>query len=85
MPESYYNCSIKNHLILRWFNEHSRERACLVDFPGCRPGEWQCRDGSCISSSSRCDNILDCIDKSDEEHCPGKFVLFYFFLTFIHE
>lgn len=46
-----------------------------MDFAGCSHGEWQCRDGSCVASSARCNNIRECSDGSDEEYCQGKFVL----------
>uniref|UniRef100_A0A1I8BEN1 Low-density lipoprotein receptor domain class A n=1 Tax=Meloidogyne hapla TaxID=6305 RepID=A0A1I8BEN1_MELHA len=37
----------------------------------CAPGEFQCRDGSCIPDSSRCNRNYDCglTDGSDEEGC----------------
>jgi len=36
---------------------------------GCHDNEMQCRDGSCITSSWRCDRHLDCDDGSDEDDC----------------
>lgn len=38
----------------------------------CFSNEFQCRDGGCINSYYRCDNINDCADKSDEFDC-GKY------------
>lgn len=40
----------------------------------CSPQEFLCGDGTCISSSFRCDGDTDCIDNSDEANC-GKFNL----------
>lgn len=38
---------------------------------GCTSNEFQCRNGMCIDASFKCDNILDCLDKSDENDCPS--------------
>ena len=35
----------------------------------CVPGEFQCRDETCVPDSVRCDNNPDCPDASDEEGC----------------
>lgn len=35
----------------------------------CKPGEFQCKDGSCISNFSRCDQVVNCEDASDEMNC----------------
>uniref|UniRef100_A0A674BVJ8 LDL receptor related protein 1 n=1 Tax=Salmo trutta TaxID=8032 RepID=A0A674BVJ8_SALTR len=35
----------------------------------CKAAEFQCRDGSCISNSSRCDQVVNCEDASDEMNC----------------
>uniref|UniRef100_T1IRJ2 EGF-like domain-containing protein n=1 Tax=Strigamia maritima TaxID=126957 RepID=T1IRJ2_STRMM len=32
----------------------------------CRPGQFQCADGSCIGQYHVCDGLMDCADKSDE-------------------
>ncbi|EDV28584.1 uncharacterized protein TRIADDRAFT_19424, partial [Trichoplax adhaerens] len=39
----------------------------------CGKGEFKCRSPSistCINEKSRCDNIINCIDNSDEINCP---------------
>ena len=35
----------------------------------CKLGEFQCKDGSCISNYSRCDQVVNCEDASDEMNC----------------
>ena len=35
----------------------------------CKPGQFSCRDGSCISINKRCDLLSDCQDNFDEEDC----------------
>lgn len=37
--------------------------------PLCFSNEFQCRDGGCVKSEYRCDNITDCRDQSDEWNC----------------
>ena len=36
---------------------------------GCADNEFTCDDGQCIQMRDRCDQILDCRDKSDEQNC----------------
>ena len=36
---------------------------------GCADDEFTCDDGQCIQMRDRCDQILDCRDKSDEQNC----------------
>ena len=35
----------------------------------CNGDQFQCDNGSCISSRWVCDRVTDCIDKSDETNC----------------
>lgn len=39
----------------------------------CTADQFQCRDGSCISNSSKCDQKVDCEDASDEMNCSELF------------
>lgn len=39
----------------------------------CMVNEFRCNDGSCIQAAYRCDNVSDCVDKSDELNCRRKF------------
>ena len=36
---------------------------------GCKSDEFTCFDGQCIDINKRCDQIEDCMDKSDENDC----------------
>ena len=36
---------------------------------GCREGEFTCSDGQCVRMEERCDQLVHCLDKSDEENC----------------
>ena len=36
---------------------------------GCGEEEFTCSDGQCIDINSRCDQIVDCRDESDEKDC----------------
>ncbi|KAK7791103.1 hypothetical protein R5R35_012915 [Gryllus longicercus] len=43
-----------------------------LDCPLCKPGEWQCNDGTCIDGNLRCDFTRNCpYDDSDEDGCRG--------------
>ncbi|XP_069938272.1 basement membrane-specific heparan sulfate proteoglycan core protein isoform X44 [Cherax quadricarinatus] len=50
--------------------DSSDERMCLTQRPTCASSEFTCRDGSCITISARCNNLIDCPDYSDELECP---------------
>ena len=36
---------------------------------GCEEGQFTCNDGQCIQMEERCDQMPDCLDKSDEVEC----------------
>ena len=36
---------------------------------GCFEGQFTCDDGQCIEMTQRCDQLVHCRDKSDEENC----------------
>ena len=36
---------------------------------GCQEGNFTCDDGQCLSMDQRCNQMLDCRDKSDERNC----------------
>ncbi|XP_038046067.1 uncharacterized protein LOC119720468 [Patiria miniata] len=38
----------------------------------CSPGEFDCGHSVCISNSSKCDSITDCLDGSDEFDCDNR-------------
>ena len=46
----------------------------VLKLTGCREGEFTCSDGQCIRMEERCDQIMDCEDKSDEDNC--KLIVF---------
>ncbi|XP_066595099.1 uncharacterized protein [Prorops nasuta] len=41
-------------------------KTSVSDLPGCRPSEFHCADGPCITQDKFCDGENDCDDKSDE-------------------
>ena len=42
----------------------------MLKLTGCNPeGEFTCDDGPCVKMEERCNQIPDCRDKSDENHC----------------
>ena len=59
-----------------WAIEHDSE-SCdydrLVKTPlkmsGCSEGQFTCSNGDCVMMEVRCDQAIDCFDKSDEESC----------------
>ena len=38
-------------------------------YSSCSKEEFTCGNGACIDIDSRCDNINDCVDRSDEAEC----------------
>ena len=40
-----------------------------VKLSGCMEDEFTCDDGQCIDINTKCDQIIDCRDKSDEQRC----------------
>ena len=41
----------------------------ILTVDSCTDEEFECQDGNCIPYSSRCDEIFDCADLSDELNC----------------
>lgn len=41
----------------------------VLQLSSCTPGQFTCRDGSCIPRPLRCDRRPDCHDESDEREC----------------
>ena len=41
----------------------------ILKLTGCEDGKFTCNDGQCVDMVSRCDQMIDCKDKSDEEGC----------------
>ena len=41
----------------------------MVSNVQCNNNEFTCNDGLCLDLNKRCDNKLDCQDKSDETNC----------------
>uniref|UniRef100_A0A0N4ZW82 Basement membrane-specific heparan sulfate proteoglycan core protein n=1 Tax=Parastrongyloides trichosuri TaxID=131310 RepID=A0A0N4ZW82_PARTI len=35
----------------------------------CDFDQWECNDGECLDWSNRCNQVVECADKSDEMHC----------------
>ena len=39
----------------------------------CKPGDFNCGDGSCVSPCEVCDGISQCLhSEADEQNCGGK-------------
>ena len=41
----------------------------VLKLSGCKETEFTCHDGQCIKMEERCDQIMHCRDKSDEDEC----------------
>lgn len=48
------------------FSHTSNNTTCTPE-KVCGPNEWTCGDGTCIAEKDKCNNIINCPDKSDEE------------------
>lgn len=39
---------------------------------GCTSNQFTCANGQCVPSSSRCNNVRECADGSDEFNCGNN-------------
>ena len=46
-----------------------KEKDRNLKMSGCSDGQFTCNNGDCVSMEVRCDQAIDCYDKSDEENC----------------
>ena len=46
-----------------------KDKQVKVKLTSCGEGSFTCSDGECVSMNERCNQISNCKDKSDEEHC----------------
>ena len=46
-----------------------RPYSATFKLSGCLDDEFTCGDGQCINIKNRCDQIINCRDKSDEQGC----------------
>ena len=46
-----------------------KDKQVQVKLTSCGKGNFTCSDGECVSMNERCNQISNCKDKSDEEHC----------------
>ncbi|XP_065657457.1 low-density lipoprotein receptor-related protein 8 isoform X1 [Hydra vulgaris] len=44
----------------------------VAALPACHDDEFKCKNGTCLSLSSMCDDVDDCGDNSDEERCVAE-------------
>ncbi|KAG9266194.1 enteropeptidase [Astyanax mexicanus] len=75
-PDLY---STTSQMTVRFFSDISgNNRGFLANFSTgvslgepepCKTGQYQCRSGPCVSSSSVCDSVVNCPDGSDEAYC----------------
>lgn len=62
-----------SEIIYATYARNIMERANLTIHDHCKPHEVSCFTGSqCISDERWCDNIVDCLDASDESACSCK-------------
>ena len=47
----------------------SGTREVVVKLTTCGEGRFTCSDGQCVSMDDRCNQVANCMDKSDEENC----------------
>ena len=50
-------------------SKDGEEYTIELKMSGCQDGNFTCDDGQCVSMDQRCDQLPDCLDKSDEENC----------------
>ena len=50
---------------------------------GCTSSQFQCTNGQCISSSSRCNGVRTCSDGSDEMNCCRLCILYLYVCAYI--
>lgn len=50
----------------------SRPYKIKLALSSCSEAEFTCSNGACIDINSRCDNVNDCKDRSDEADCSRK-------------
>ena len=46
-----------------------KEYVTELKMSGCQEAEFTCNDGQCVSMDTRCNQLPDCRDKSDEKNC----------------
>ncbi|XP_072518296.1 enteropeptidase [Salminus brasiliensis] len=71
--------STSSQMTVRFFSDASgNSRGFLANFSTgvglgqpepCQTGQYQCRSGHCVSSSSVCDGVVNCPEGSDEAYC----------------
>nr|XP_023018542.1 low-density lipoprotein receptor-related protein 6 [Leptinotarsa decemlineata] len=68
-----FTCNVARECIpIAW--KCDRQKDCAdgsdeLDCPKCLPNQFRCQDGQCINKENYCDNIIHCIDESDEKNC----------------
>ncbi|KAL7632561.1 UNVERIFIED_CONTAM: hypothetical protein RMT77_017128 [Armadillidium vulgare] len=50
-------------------DENKENSSSLLTFTHCKKNEFACTEGKCLPRSSRCNGLVECSDKSDEENC----------------